>query len=83
MDPYYQSLLDMIPKKVYIKLENGRELEGTLMSADNIGNVVIADTVELNPGHIVPSDYKPRKLGTAVVRSQHIFSINLCTDKTF
>ncbi|EAX89602.1 Sm protein [Trichomonas vaginalis G3] len=76
-DPYYMNLREMIGHKVFIKLENNRELEGTLMSLDQFGNLVLNDTVELQPGSIVPRNYQPKKLGTAVVRSPHILSTNL------
>ena len=68
---------EMISKPVFIKLEDGTQLRGILKNFDTVGNLVLANTELVTPGPKVPSHFKPRMLGAAVIRSPHIASINV------
>ena len=75
--PFCWPLETMKNKNVFIKLEGQREIKGILKSYDQVGNLVLAETVLVSPGAFKPSKFVPRNLGATVVRAPHIESINV------
>jgi len=64
-------------KEIVIDLVEGRKIEGILRGHDNVGNLVMADCIEIRPSKYPPHDFSPRKLGVVVVIGSHIISIDL------
>lgn len=62
-------------KEVVIHLDENRVVEGILRGFDTNGNLVLAETKEISFGKMIYNE--PRKLGGVIVRSPHIFTIDL------
>ena len=84
--PVVWPLEDYVGKDVSVELRYGREVSGTMTGFDQIGNLVLRNAKETK----IPSEYvntydstTPRQLGTVVIRSPHILSINACERQEF
>lgn len=64
-------------KEVSVVMSGGREVIGGLRGFDDVGNIVLINCREVTPvGGLAPEGWEPRELGTAVLRSPHICSVN-------
>ena len=61
-------------------MQGGREVQGILKGYDQVGNLVLGDCVE-TISLVKTEEFKPRKLGTAVIRFPHILAINQIDDE--
>lgn len=72
---------ELLNREITIEIVGGREISGVLKGFDQLGNLVIENSLEVTPFGQKPEEYTPRSLETAVIRSPHIVNIQINSNR--